>query len=472
MAVFALWAVPAVRDLAARDALARFRTGDEGADLRRPTIRLDDVHFVQHAGDRAVARGRMDAVEVTEDRQVVRMTGIREGRYEGERGGAFRFEAPSAQWLQIGRQLSVDGPLRLTNADLDLRAPELVYSAPQGRLQLAGEVTGRFYGGQVRARDLVATLGDGMWTLGPAVWQGTPPRADDLPVPTRGKWTIRAAGARRLPGNREEWRQAEATDGEIVVKADRLERDVATDVLTATGNVRYHSPESDVLARRATVDRRNRRAVLEGDVSVYVKPEGDQRLQVAELKPLRPILPENLGPGGGAGAGSQAEDPAEREADDEVRRMDTRRKYPLQILAQRVEMVYARGRRSAVATGDPQAWQALSRGRWRHVWAPVARYDRERETLRLEGAPNAPAGSAPSVRVRTSLGDDLRAVWFSTSTAEGEDAWEAEGLSGDVAGDDELDEIRGRDEPPAAPPGGPPREGPGGPPALRGRIGA
>lgn len=455
--VAVLVVVPFVRDLAGRDAFANLRDQD-GSDRRRATIRLDDVEFRQYTGKRLSAEGRFDRVDVTSDRQVVRLTGIRQGRWLAP-GGEFRFEAPSAEWRQSGKQLTVDGPARVWNQDLDLKTPSATYAAPVDQLVLEPKFGGRFFGGQLTAEALVYQPGDGFWSLGPVSWQGTPPAQTDLPVRTPGKWTIRASGAKRLPGDLEEWRQAQATDGEVVVKADRLERNVRTDVLVATGNVRYFSPDTNVLSERATIDRRAKRAVLEGNVSVLVKPEGEQRLQVEELRPLVPLLPDAVTAGRPTPEGG---DPAERARDDEVRDLATRRKYPVQIRAGRVDISYAKGKRSAVATGSPQARQELAGGRWRTLWAPTARYDRERETLRLEG----PA-TTKSVRVKTSLGDDLRAVWFLTSTKEGDDSWEADGLEGEVAStDDEINELR--NPPPTSPPTSPP----GSPPALRGRIGA
>jgi len=444
-----------VRDLSSRDALANLRSGNDRMDNRRPTISLTNVAFRQYNGDRPVADGQFDQVEVTQDRQVVLLHGIRQGRYQTAKG-EFRFEAPSATWLQIGRQLHVDGPARVWNRDLDLQAKSATYAMTAGQLVLNEEFGGRFFGGQLTATNLRYQPGDGMWSLGPVSWQGTPPKTNDLPVTAKGKWTIRASGAKRLPGDLEEWRTAEATDGEVVVKADRMERNVRTDVLVATGNVRYFSPDANVLAERVTIDRRAKRALLEGNVSMLIKPEGEQRLEVVELRPLVPVLPEALTAGRPVPEGA---DPTERTRDDEVRDLSTRRKYPLQIRAGRIDTVYAKGRRSAVATGQPQARQEMAGGRWRQLWAPTARYDRERETLRLEG----PA-SPKAVRVKTSLGDDLRSVWFLASTKEGDDTWEAEGLEGDVAGGDEdLNDLRDKRD--TTPP--PPTK-----PAVRGRIGA
>lgn len=67
-------------------------------------------------------------------------------------------------------------------------------------------------------------------------------------------------------------------------------------------------------------------------------------------------------------------------------------------------------------------------------------------------------------RVKTSLGDDLRATWFLVSTKEGDDSWEAADLEGTVAtDDDDLRNNRGNSTPPPT--------GSGGTGGLRGRIG-
>jgi lipopolysaccharide export system protein LptA len=246
----------------------------------------------------------------------------------------------------------------------------------------------------------------------------------------------------------------------VIIKANQVERNVKTDVVVATGNVSYFSKKVNLLCDKVTIYRKEKRAVLEGNVSMLIKPEDQEKLEEVALAPLRPIVPEEI-------ANSRPAPPTEKsdqekQLDDEVRSNQNRRKYPVQVLAAKIEYWYGEGSRRADITGAPQARQELPAGRWRQVWAYKAHYDGEKETLRLDSSPGH-----KETRIMTSLGDDIHANWFEVSTKEEDDAWSAEALDGIFVPDDnEIPKEPGSDK----------KKGTGGgggvtAPSLQGKIG-
>lgn len=430
------------------DPLAQYRESGP-ADRNAVAVVLDDVSVRQYDRGRLEVTAALDRVELSRDRQTVWLRGVRNGRYLAEEGDGFQFSGRTGIWNASTGVLEAQGGLRVMNARLDLTTERLTYGRNTTILNIDGPVKGRIDAGTVQAATAQFTLRTGSYKVGAGVWTGQV-QPGDAPA-GRERWTIKVKGGSREAGSDVEvWTNAEATDGQVTVFADRIERNVKTDVLVATGNVRYFGTDADLTCKKVTVYRRERRTVLEGDVSMLVKAKDSSKPEPAALEPLRPSLPPGL-----AETRPEAPTSASDEAlDEEVRSPASRRKYPTAVLAQRIEYWYARGQRRAIITGSPQARQDLAGGRWRAVWAHSARYDGEKETLRLESKPGT-----KDVRVQTSLGDDLNADWFQVSTVEGQAAWQGAGLEGVLAPEEgEIPERSGGTEPPT-------------PPGLRGPIG-
>jgi hypothetical protein len=218
----------------------------------------------------------------------------------------------------------------------------------------------------------------------------------------------------------------EATDGEVLVRSPRIERNLRTDVITAFGPVEYYGLEANATCDRVVVYRNERRAVLTGNVQLLLKPENERRLEPVPLQPFRPPVPDEIAKGRPLpppGGRSQQD----KELDEALRNPETARRYPVVAYGDRVEYWYAEGQRRAIVTGSPQARQEMPGGRWRHVWAYRAVWNGQKNTILLESQKDR-----REVRVRNSLGDDLLARWFLASTREGDDSWEAEDIGGVV----------------------------------------
>lgn len=420
-------------------------------------IRMEDVDVWHYEGRKLVGRARVGEAIVQRNRQRIDLHRILEGFYFGDQNRNFRFTASEAHYDAMSRTLLVQGGASVTNKDMSLSAASFQYSQRTQQLQVHSPVTGRYFDGQVSAASLTYDLRTDEYNIGPATWTGTIQEAE---ATQRRKWTFKTQGIAKRVGDIETWLKAEATDGEVIVMADRIDRDVKTDVITATGNVRYFGEDANLACEKAVVFRKEKRAVLTGNVTMLVKPENQKKLEVAPIPPLTPAVPEEI---------SRERPPAppadnqEKQLDEEVRSGRSKRKYPAMVYAQKVEYWYAKGSRRATITGNPQARQDLPGGRWRMAWAPVAYYDAEAETLKLVSSPGK-----KDTRFKTSLGDDLVASWFQVSTKENDDSWEGEGLQGDVYPDEE-EVPRTRSEGGATGGGG--SSGGGGNP-LRGKIGS
>jgi hypothetical protein len=205
--------------------------------------------------------------------------------------------------------------------------------------------------------------------------------------------------------------------------------------------------------------RREKRAVLTGHVHMLVKPKDQEKLDLSELRPFTPMVPDSIAAKRPAAPPSQ-ESQQQKDLQEELRSSKTLRKYPLHLSADRIEYWYRKGNRHAVITGSPQAMQELpDADHWRRAWAYKALYNGETEKLDLQSAPGK-----RDARMKNSLGDDLTAKWFQVSTKENDEEYEGDEVYGDVAptGDEDLDTVKGKKPatPTNKPPANPPRTSP------------
>jgi hypothetical protein len=295
---------------------------------------------------------------------------------------------------------------------------------------------------------MLYSMADDSYSVGPIVWEGTTegPLAEIQSQAKPTHWKFETKGVSSFKGDLQVFPEGEATDGEIIVKAQLLERNIKTDVVTATGRVFYFSEKANLVCDKAVIYRKEKRAVLTGNVDMLVKPEDARKLAVEEIPPFRPMVPDEVAKGRPSPPSVQKSE-AQKALDDEVRSSGTGRKYPVSVTAGKIEYWYAEGQRRAVITGAPQAMQQLAGERWRYVWAVRAEYDGEKERLKMLAS-----DGKDDLRMKTSLGDDVTARWIDLSTKEDEDDWSALGLKGDLYPDE--DEIPKTNNPP------PPLRGP------------
>jgi hypothetical protein len=416
------------RDFVRLDPFARLKA--EARPLEEQVgIRLNNVQMRHYKGGKLVAEANIDELEVRKDRQRFDLHGVRDGVFHGEgEGDRVKFVAEQANYDIGRRSVEVTKGARVANKDLDLQTEGFVYDQKRSEIKIPNRISGSLMGGQVQADEFRYTLGSGAFGGANVHWVGRPAKvrgAQDLPVGGSSEWHITAEDVESPDGKINVYSKATASDGEVRVRADRIEHDPATDVLTATGSVQYFSQKANLVCEKVVVYRKERRAVLTGSVQMLFKPKKDQGNAVEmEIPPFRPIVPEQI-------ARNRPAAPGER-ADDEVRSTRNLRDYPVQLAASRIEYWYAEGQRRAKIEGSPQARQELPQGRWRHLWTHEAFYDGEKETLRLVST----AGKSDT-RVITSRGDDMAVNAFSISTQENNEWFKGEGFKGRVYSDDE-----------------------------------
>lgn len=420
-----------------QDPFSKYRATNVPDDQKAVGATMRDVALKQYVGPNLVAEAKIGIVNITRDRQVAMLSGIKDGHYRSKDKGEVQFTASTGKWNQVGRMFQVEHAVRLFNKDFDLKSETLVYDERRGLVTASKAVSGKFFKGDVKAAMLKYHLPTGGYELNAVSWTGALD-LQDAPK-SKGRWSIKAATVSNPTGKREIWSDAEATDGDIIVKALRIEREVKTDVIVATGNVQYFSRESNVQCDKATIYRKEKRAIIEGNVSMLLKAKQDDKLEVVPLKPLRPIVPDSI-----AIDRPPAPSEQDKELDKQVRDPETRRKFPTQVLCSKIEYWYRKGERRAKLMGSPQARQELDGGRWRQAWAYEGFYDGEKETLKLTSR-----DGQKEARFKTSIGDDLRADWFLVSTKEGDEAWQGARVEGDVISEDEdLNERPAETKPP------------------------
>ena len=432
------------------DALAKYR-GNPSKSALDDGIIIKDFEFSSYQGDRLVAKAKVSEVKVRRDRSIVDMFAVTDGKYYASNGESFAFSGSRATYGYYSRALAADTGARIRNKDLDLNVPAFTYVEARRTLTVPGMITGQFYGGKIEAENLNYNVEKRSYTTGKISWEGqaTAPTAQ----PQKRLWKI-TGGDSENENNVMTVKNARATDGEVIIKADLVVWNRETDVLTATGNVRYFGIEANMTCAKVVVYRAESRAVMTGKVNMFVKAEANHKLEEVEIPPLTPIVPDDIAKNRPKAPGQSAD----KKADDELRSSESMRKYPATIIGEKVEYWYKKGSRRAVISGSPQARQELLNGRWRMAWAYVAYYDGEKEWLKMtsrEGKKDA--------RFMTSLGDDIFATDFEASTKQGVDKWNAKNMDGDIYADPDDDNP---------PTGGGSSGGTSTPPSIRGPIGS
>ncbi|MBN9502952.1 MAG: hypothetical protein BGO01_21130 [Armatimonadetes bacterium 55-13] len=418
------------------DPLSPYRR-DRAEGIEEQGIRMEDVHLVQYSGDKKVAEARVDQVFIPRDRRQYRMAGIRSGTYFPESGKPVQFSAPRAIWTSTYRRLNAEQGVRIWNPDMDIKTANFRIDGRNETLYAPGKISGVLYNGQVTATNLLYNVKTEVGTVGPSQWDGNLAvslQDDGKAQPKRWKFNSEN-GTINIKGDIRTWRKGTATDGEVIIRADVIEHNNKTDVVTATGHVQYFSASTNLACDKVVAYRKEKRAILTGAVDMLVKPKDQQtKAEIVEIPPFRPIVPKDISEGR-PDAPPAERDPQQKKLDQDVQDPKTLRKYPIAITASKIEYWYGKGNRHAVITGEPQARQELPGGRWRHLWAFEAFYDGEKETLRMASRP----GKADT-RLQSSLGDNAVAEEVTVSTKEDDEDLEAKGAKGEFYGTSDDDD--------------------------------
>ncbi len=428
MIVGALVAVPFL----GRDAFANWSQseGPLGGDTG---IRMETVEMRSYKKGELVAQASLDTVDVRKDRQHFDFTGVKRGSLFSKEG-KIDFSSNRATFDEISQQLRFDDGVRLGGKEFDLSVPRLTLDEQFDNIQAPGPITGTLKGGKFQAMDFKYKMANEEFMTGGIRWQGQLPQevAKDAPgAQNKTPWDIEAKSSKGTKTGAT-YKEARATDGEIIVKAPTIDHDRKNDVMTCTGKVYYFSKKANMVADSAVIYRKEKRVILKGDVRMLVKPKDKPDLTEAEVPPYRPDVPPTI-----ADTRPEAPTPEEtqqqKDLDEALRSAKTVRDYPSMVKCDQVEYWYGDGNRHGIFNGAPEAFQALVGPRWRRVSAFKAFYDGEKETLRMESS----APDKREVHMVSSIGDDVFGWWFLVSTKEEDEDWEGEGLKGKVMADED-----------------------------------
>ena len=471
------YAYQGLKDVARTDPFSALRPRKVGGTSDDVLVQLKDVKLRHFKNGKLLTEATADSVNVNKDRVSFSMKGIHDGKSQTDRGPV-QFSARSANWNSAIRMLAMNDQARVAGKGFDVTAPNLTID-DQRKLISVPEASGRFGSGIARVEKFQYHMPSGAWKSGPGRFigslanlpqgavQGGVQGGTDLPVAAKSntKWDISMQSLGDTGGDEkiQSFNEATATDGEVLIKAPKVTLDRKTDVLTATGRVFYYSAKANLVADKIVVYRREKRAVLTGNVFLLAKPKEEvpnYKPSEEELPPFKPMVPDEV-KANRPPAPESGPSPDEKRLDDKLRDGGSLREYPLIVTGDEVEYWYKKGERRAVIRGNPQARQDILGGRWRHVWSFEAYYDGEKESLRAVSK----AGER-SVRIKNSLGDDLTGLSVTLSTKEGDSQYSGEKLKGTVAADAEDDPRDKNGEKPAVkktdPPGSPPPKTGGG----------
>lgn len=398
----------------AMDPFAAYRHGANSTLPEQLGIRMENVELRQYHEGKLVARAHVAQLDVRRDRAAYDLVKISDGVFHTDNNKVMHFQAANGRWLVAAQRLTTSGGAKVWNADLDLSAERLSIDKRWKRLDVPVPVIGHVAGGVVKAEAISYHLDTGNYETGAISWEGTNKTVQEVTDGPPHKWKFEAAGSNHDNGV-ENYTNGTASDGEVIVKAPHLERVAKTDVLTATGRVSYFSAKANMMADKVVVFRKERRAVLTGNVVMLVKPKKDEnkKVEIEEIPPFRPDVPASI-------ADSRPVPKIDKTQVEELRSGKTLRDFPLRMTAEKITYWYAKKNRHAHVEGKPYAFQELSGGRWRKFWSFEASYDAEQETLVLISSPKAKHDTF-EVRMMNSLGDDMHAKTMTTSTKDEDD---------------------------------------------------
>jgi hypothetical protein len=425
------------------DAYAGLKATSRGVDPALG-VRVEGVTLRSYDKNKLVVKAKMDRLDVRQDKQQYDLFGVTDGLFFSKKG-ALEFAAPKAKWNVPTHQLEAPDGGRIKGKEADLHVPQFAFNSKTGVMNTLGEVKGKILHGEItgdiQARGVRYNVNSGAIHTGPMAFNGKIPLSfQEGDKPQLRTWNIEGKDV-DVDGDVWVYLKAIATDGDIYVLADRVEHNRKTDVVTATGNVRYFSVKTNLICGKAVIDRKAKKATLTDNVQMLLKAKEKQTtVSVNEgIPPFRPVVPEEI-----AKTRPQADvdgpTEAQKKLDDEIRSGKNMRDYPTICYAEKIIYWYAKGNRHAEISGNPQARQEMREGAWRQIWTNMAFYDGEADTLQMVST----AGKEDT-RMINSIGDDVTAESLNLSTKEGDERMKGKNVKATLS--DRSDEIPKADKP-------------------------
>ena len=400
-----------------QDPLAKFKTIQPDELPDSVAIKSTDTKFNHFDAGKPKTTCDVRTIEVAQNRQIYNFKGVSNGRLEWK-GTTYQFAADGGTWNGFVKKLELKGSSKFKGKKFDLTSNQFLYDENRRTFTMPTEVTGSAFGGKLQVASFTYELDKESFKAGKGKWVGLPTDVAQGETPVQVKKTIWDIESDTTDGKGDivNYTLVRATDGEIIIVAPKMEVNNKTDVMTATGRVKYFGQKANLIADKIVIYRKEKRAVLTGNVTMLVKPKDKQEepAKEVELTPLPPAVPDSIS----STRPPAPDDEATKKKEEEIRSMKNLRQYPMVILAPAIEYWYKKGERHANITGNPQAHQELPDSGWRYVWADNAKYDGEKELLSLFSAPKK-----QDIIMKNSIGDELYAESAILSTKEDDDSF-------------------------------------------------
>ncbi|MDR3690384.1 MAG: hypothetical protein P4L46_13465 [Fimbriimonas sp.] len=395
-------------------------------------VRMNGVEMRDYSGSRLVGSAHARRVDIRKDRQYVDLYDVTNGVYHSDRG-QFTYSAVTAIWNVGARLLIVNKKLTVHNKDMDLKANGLTFEGHSGTMTINGAVSGRLYQGQILAASVRYNVDSREAEAGPVDWVGKIDLGQETTAQSGPRqWKIHGAHS-KVSGDIAIYEKATASDGDLIVSAPIVEHNRKTDVLNASGGIQYYSAKADILADKCIIYRKEKRTVLSGHVTMFVKPKSaeNDEPKVEKLPDFKPVSPEQVV---ASHVTPQPDKEAQKSMEEEIRSSKNLREFPMVVVASQIEYWYAKGSRHAIITGDPQGRQTLKGDEWRHLWTHEAFYDGENDKLKLVSSERK-----KDTLMKNSLGDFTKAIDITVSTKEDDDEMDCDDPEGVInTFDDEI----------------------------------
>ncbi len=436
-----------IGDYLHRDPFEAFRQPDNIELEARVAIRLEGVSMRHYKGAELIATANADRMDQWKDAQTYDLYGVKNGKFQRDKK-SYTFSASHAQYYSPLKRLDLQADGAVGGKDFELRTEKATFDGMAEVLTIRKPLSGKVSGGDFTAATFDYNLKTEMLQATMISWKGDPgedaPKKQGQVERTAWKFDAETLETSKTDKDVKIYTNGQATDGEIIVRAPRLEQNKRTDVLIATGGVTYFSGEANVSCQKATIYRKEKRAVLDGKVLMLVKPKArkDDPPKIVEIPPFKPVVPDDIKITRPADPKSDAEE--QKRIDEKIRSSKNLRDYPMTVFSEKIEYWYGKGSRRAIITGSPQAHQEFEDGTWRQLWADRADYDGEKETMFLQSL----KPESREVRMKNSIGDDFIAFSILASTKEDDETISAKSMKGVMYTiDDEIDRDKKKKPP-------------------------
>ncbi|HWA82432.1 MAG TPA: hypothetical protein VG820_03295, partial [Fimbriimonadaceae bacterium] len=309
--------------------------------------RMEKVHIESYDKTKLVTQANMDRMDVRQDKQHYDLFGVHNGIFYSDKGDPLQFDSPRAEWNVPSHEMNAPVGAHIKDKNVDLQTSQFEFRSDTGQVTVPGAVNGKIKGGNVQARSVQYNVDNGIIKTGPLHWEGKIPNAvqegaqDDQDGPR--VWNIEGDSF-ESHGDVQTYTNGIGFDGDIYILADKIEHNRKTDLVTATGHVRYFSSKADMICEKAVIERKIKKATLTGSVQMLLK-EREKQATVSKddvIPPYRPVVPEEIAKERPK-ADATGQTPEQKKLDDEIRSGKNIRDFPTICYADQIEYWYKKG---------------------------------------------------------------------------------------------------------------------------------